>query len=382
MEEDNAAVSNEPAPTGAEVEEIANTESSGEAVGEAPTATEAAEEEKEEEAAEAEAEEEEEEEEEVQGEGEVGEEEGKEEEEEEEAPATDAKETAEEPTAGRGRRERKSIESFVPGESNAKEKEAYLDGKGTKLKDIPNVVANFKSITWSDPHLRMLHTLAMRTGHGKKKELKSNLLEFSGIVYPEGKDDEEERQKTKEKMYKLKMPDLKSIMDLVDVDRSAASFGLDGSKTPDKEDHCRRLLEWLEKPEASGKKKAKVAATAPKKAKETTAPKKRGRPSKGGSPMKSTSPAKKAKKTPEKKATTTSAAKSPTKAQKSTSDGIDLNIPGVDIVKLREKVKSLVENANREEVTVKGIRTTLEDWLDTDLSKHKDAIRSIVMEAM
>jgi hypothetical protein len=374
MEVDNAAVSNEPMPTmGTEVGEEANTESIGEALGEAPTAAEPAEEEKEEEAAEAEAEAEAEEEEEVEAEAEV---------EEEEAPTTDAKETAEEPTAGRRRRERKSIESFVPGESNAKEKEAYPEGKGTKLKDIPNVVANFKSITWSDPHLRMLHTLAMRTGHGKKKELKSNLLEFSGIVYPDGKDDEEEREKTKEKMYKLKMPDLKSIMDLVDVDRSAASFGLDGSKTPDKEDHCNRLLEWLEKPEASGKKKAKVAGTAPKKAKETTAPKKRGRPSKGGSPMKSTSPSKKAKRTPEKKATATSAAKSPTKAQKKNSDGIDLNIPGVDIVKLREKVKSLVENANREEVTVKGIRTTLEDWLDTDLSKHKDAIRSIVMEAM
>ena len=95
--------------------------------------------------------------------------------------------------------------------------------------------------------------------------------------------------------------------------------------------------------------------------------------------MKSTPPAKKAKKTPEKN---THAAKSPTKAQKSTSDGIDLNIPGVDIDKLRAKVKSLVENANREEVTVKGIRLDLENWLDTDLSKHKDAIRLIVMEAM
>ncbi|KAL3800111.1 hypothetical protein ACHAW5_002792 [Stephanodiscus triporus] len=363
--------------TEVEEEEMIPESTSSEAVGEKPVAAEPekeedaeaeADEEKEEDA-EAEAEEEEEdaeaeaEEEEEDAEAEAEEEE-EEEGEQEVAPTIDAKNTAKEPTAsptGRGRRERKSIETFVPGES-AKEKEAYPDGKGQKLKDIPNVAANFKSVTWSDPHLRMLHTLAIG-GHGKKKELKSNLLEFSGIVYPEGKDEEEERQKMKERMYKLKMPDLKSVMDLADIDRS---------KISDKEDHCKRLLEWLEKPEACGKNKRKEGA-ASKKRKSSTG-------SKGMSAKKSPSTAKKAKKTPEKQ-TKTSAAKSPSKAKK-TSDKIDLNIPGIDVDKLREKVKSVVETSNREELTVKGVRKILEDWLDADLTEHKDAIRSIVMDAM
>ena len=49
----------------------------------------------------------------------------------------------------------------------------------------------------------------------------------------------------------------------------------------------------------------------------------------------------------------------------------------MDIEKLRAKVRSIVENANNEELTVNEIRTVLEDWLDTDLSDHKDAIRAL-----
>ena len=304
------------------------------------------------------------------------EEQREEEENEEEAPATadDAKDTPEvgptpTPTGGRGRRERKSIEAFVPGDSEIKVKEAYPDGKGEKLSDIPNVVSNFKGITWSDPHLRILHTLAIG-GQGKKKDLKSNLLEFSGIVYPVGKDIEAERQKVKDKMYKMKMPDLKCVMDLVDIDRSTASFGLDDNKAPDKEDHCNRLLKWLEKPVASGKRNAKEeGGGAPKKRKSG------GMTAKKSPPPPST----KSNKTTEKKKTASVNNKSPPpkKAKK-----MDIDIPGVDFDKLREKVKSVVENSNKEEVTVKGVRKVLEDWLDTDLTEHKDAIRSLVMDAM
>ena len=54
----------------------------------------------------------------------------------------------------------------------------------------------------------------------------------------------------------------------------------------------------------------------------------------------------------------------------------------MDIGKLRAKVRIIVENANNEELTVNEIRKMLEDWLDTDLSDHKDAIRALVMEAL
>jgi hypothetical protein len=292
--------------------------------------------------------------------------------EEEEAPTiSDAKE--ESTNSGRVKRERKSIEAFNPASTNAKVKEIYPDGKGTKLKDIPNVVANLQAITWSDPHLRMLHQIIFG-GIAKKKELKSDLLEFSGIVYTKGKTEDD----IKAKMYKLKMDDLKEVMDLIDVDRSTKSFGLAENKSPDKEDHCIRLLEWIEKPKASGNKKGKLEKAAPKKRKSSEG----GKKSKV-SPAPSVKKTKKTAETNEKKVSSKPPAKSPTtKVTNSVADEINLNIPGVDIDKLKAKVKSIVEHGNRQELTVKSIRLILEEWLDTDLTEHKDAIRSIVMDAM
>jgi hypothetical protein len=293
--------------------------------------------------------------------------------EEEEAPTiSDAKEESTN-SGSRVKRERKSIEAFNPASTNAKVKEIYPDGKGTKLKDIPNVVANLQAITWSDPHLRMLHQIIFG-GTAKKKELKSDLLEFSGIVYTKGKTEDD----IKAKMYKLKMDDLKEVMDLVDVDRSTKSFGLAENKSPDKEDHCIRLLEWIEKPKASGNKKGKLEKAAPKKRKSSEG----GKKSKV-SPAPSVKKTKKTAETNEKKVSSKPPARSPTtKVTNSVADEIDLNIPGVDIDKLKAKVKSIVENGNRQELTVKSIRLILEEWLDTDLTEHKDAIRSIVMDAM
>ena len=59
-------------------------------------------------------------------------------------------------------------------------------------------------------------------------------------------------------MYKLKLDQLKEVMDLADIDRSLESFG---KKNPDKDMLCTRFLEWLEEPKESGKKlKQKTAA--------------------------------------------------------------------------------------------------------------------------
>jgi len=182
-------------------------------------------------------------------------------------------------------------------------------------------------------------------------------------------------------------------------------------KTPGKEELCERFLEWLENPKAKdkktpkkGKRKSTGSAgkgsakkeTPTKKAKKTTPSKKT--PSKKTTPAKKTPPAKKAvsakKKTPikmnsaikkaaTKKAATkkaATAAKGATK--KSAIKAVDLDIPGIELDKLREKVKSIVENADRKELTVKMVRKMLEDWLDTDLTEHKDSIRSLVMEVM
>jgi hypothetical protein len=275
-------------------------------------------------------------------------------------------------SSGREQRVRKTVDAFDPAGPREKKNLVIPEGKGQKLEDMPRVVANFKNVTWSDPHLKMLYTIVF--GRGQKKDFKSHLLQFNGLVYSEG-GEEEEREKIKLKMYKLMLPDLKEVMDLCDIDRSAESFGK--KATPDKEMLCDRLLEWLENPKANGKsmKAAKVKTTPSKKATPSKTPpksdsaKKRGRPKGTTTPDKS--PAKKAK----------GAAKAEV-VEDGGADEIDFNIPGTTIEKVREKVKSIVENANREELTVKGVRKILEDWLDTDLSDYKDAVRSLVMEAM
>ena len=59
---------------------------------------------------------------------------------------------------------------------------------------------------------------------------------------------------------------------------------------------------------------------------------------------------------------------------------IKLTIAGVDIEKVKKKVKSIVKSSNTE-LTVKGIRKQLEEWLNCDLSNDRDAVRKIVMEA-
>lgn len=298
-------------------------------------------------------------------------------------PMEDAKEDAanddeaeEEPPAepkpdgptGRGRRVRKSTQFLEPEEEKKKET-VIPEGKGEKLEDMPRVVANFKDVTWSDLNLKALHTIVF--GVGKKKEFKKHLLEFSGLVYPDGKE-EQEAEKIRQKMYKLKLPELKAVMDLADVNRSADSF--EDTKNPDKDALCERFMEWLEKPSASEKKASSGKKAPAKKRKSTDSAKKEAK----------TSSAKKTKKVTPAKKTAPKKKKATKKPPKDADDDgeIELNIPGVDIEKVRAKVKSIVESANKEELTVKGVRKMLEDWLDTDLTEHKDAVRSIVMEAM
>lgn len=62
-------------------------------------------------------------------------------------------------------------------------------------------------------------------------------------------------------------------------------------------------------------------------------------------------------------------------------DENDVNA-GIYIGIIRKKVKNIVENANKDELTVKGVRKMLGEWLGIDLSVHKNAIRQIVMEAL
>merc|ERR1712194_840728 len=83
-----------------------------------------------------------------------------------------------------------------------------------------------------------------------------------------------------------------------------------------------------------------------------------------------------------KKATTTSSTSTTNDAPTITSTGIVVawKIPGVTLDKVREKVQKMIETGDKETLTVKSVRTHLEEWLDMDLTEHKDTVRSLTME--
>ena len=293
------------------------------------------------------------------------------EEEEEAKPKKEPKKKAPAPESATGRssrgRVRKQVQSFTPDEEVEK-KVDIPKGRGTPLSDIPNIVANFQSVTWSHPHLKMLYNIIF--GVGKKKEFKGHLLAYSGV--PE--DDSTLKEKMEAKVAKLQVSDLKSILDLVDVERGQDSF--EEKKNPTKEMLETRLMEWLVSPSDSGRSKRKMRTI------KGSASAGSGAKGKASSSSSSTKKKTSSKPAPAKrKSSGTAAAKKPA-AKKSKKEDIDFDIPGTTIEQVRTKVKSIVEKADQESVTVKTVRKELEDWLDADLTEHKDAVRALVMEAM
>jgi len=248
-------------------------------------------------------------------------------------------------------RERKSTTAYVP-QQEAEKKTEIADGSGKALSDHPNVVDKFKAVTYSSESLHDLHHIVFG-GRVKKTLLKGNLLAFSGLVYPDGKEDEA-KEKVLGRMYKLKLSPLRAAIDLVDFSTS----GLKG-----KEEICDGFLAWLENPQPSGKE-----LSSKKKGKRKSTSKK--------APAKS----KEEKKPAKKKAK--SSAKSASKADEDDTQTLKM-IPGVPEEKLRTKIKSIIGNSDVESVTVKDIRKQLEHWLDMDsLADYKETIRSIVMHEL
>lgn len=176
----------------------------------------------------------------------------------------------------------------------------------------------------------MHNDLKKATSHTIVVEFKGRLLSFNGLVYPEGKE-KDEKERIKQKMYKLVLADLKEVIDLCDIDRT---------KVTDKEQLCDLLLNWLEEPKASGKKlkttpKAKKAKASPKAANEA----KKRATAKASAPAK-----KKAKK------------KEPVEEEEA---AIALNIPGATIEQVRSKVQQIVADANKEGTNSDCCSTTL-----------------------
>ncbi|XP_061342857.1 DEK domain-containing chromatin-associated protein 1-like isoform X2 [Gastrolobium bilobum] len=170
-----------------------------------------------------------------------------EEEEEEKDEEEDEKEEAEEitPVSERPTRERKTVERYsIPSPAKSSRSSASKGltiekGRGTQLKDIPNVAFKL-SKRKPDENLHMLHSLLF----GKKTKahnLKRNIGQFSGYVWTEN--EEKQRAKVKERIDKCVKEKLMDFCDILNIPINKTNVK--------KEELSAKLLEFLESPHAT-----------------------------------------------------------------------------------------------------------------------------------
>ncbi|XP_008811637.1 protein DEK-like isoform X3 [Phoenix dactylifera] len=136
-------------------------------------------------------------------------------------------------------RERKTVERLVEVIEKEPNKEFLVEkGRGTPLKDIPNVA--YKLARKKPADLKLLHqTLFGRKG--KAINFKNHILQFSGFVWHES--DEKQRAKMKEKLDKYVKDTLLDLCDLFDIPVSKTTMR--------KEDLVAKLLDFMVAPHAS-----------------------------------------------------------------------------------------------------------------------------------
>ncbi|XP_042758284.1 DEK domain-containing chromatin-associated protein 4 isoform X2 [Lactuca sativa] len=112
-------------------------------------------------------------------------------------------------------RERKSVERLVAVIEKDTAREFHIEkGRGTALKDIPNVAFKLSKKKVSDDVLKLLHTVLFGR-RGKALLVKSNILRFSGFVWHEN--EEKQKAKVQEKLDKYKKEKLFEFCDLLDI---------------------------------------------------------------------------------------------------------------------------------------------------------------------
>ena len=102
------------------------------------------------------------------------------------------------------KRERKSAaifeaEDFQATAAAKAEARIHLDGRGTKLEDIPGTCESIKAAKLKSNELKMAHQLVFG-GASKEKVRKQQLLEFSGYLPTKSTNDEEEQKAIDEKL--------------------------------------------------------------------------------------------------------------------------------------------------------------------------------------
>ncbi len=168
-----------------------------------------------------------------------------------------------------GKRERKQTSFFeAPTSLNEGKKTNIVKGSGIVLGEYPYFVAALEKLRGDDEVVKGLHSL-MYNNPGKKLETKKNLRAFSGFSSDEKIEDKTEKLIEKKKLWTV--THLKTALGL---------FGLE--KSGDRETLCKRLVEYLAKPEA-GKSAPKKSA---KKGTKSVAGKKRKSSKKDDKPKK------------------------------------------------------------------------------------------------
>mmetsp|Transcript_28222 Transcript_28222/g.39710 ORF Transcript_28222/g.39710 Transcript_28222/m.39710 type:complete len:328 (-) Transcript_28222:211-1194(-) len=149
------------------------------------------------------------------------------------------------------KRARKSAEAFQPVDFTIRDIGVKIyNGRGVQLSQIEAIRENIDSYKDSSYEIAMAHKfLYSYRGKIPHKVKKGDILSFSGYLTPEEKgededarerDDNDNEKKMSVKAFKLKLPEIKNLCDMFDVDRS---------KNPTKEDLIDRLLDFLGTPD-------------------------------------------------------------------------------------------------------------------------------------
>ena len=153
-------------------------------------------------------------------------------------------------SAGREKREKKQVEAFTI-EVKEKDDDFKIEqGAGEKLAEIENVVFKIGKFDSASDELKTLHRLCFGRA-GQKTKVKRNLREFSGFVFENVKAEKEKKAAVLNKTStSTKL--LKGMLDVCDLSPSGTKAQL-----------VERLLDFLEKPEASGTRASSAVGTGP-----------------------------------------------------------------------------------------------------------------------
>jgi len=149
------------------------------------------------------------------------------------------------------KRERKSTQRYTeaPEVTRAVSEIVIKKGKGKKLEDCANVLSHINKRPRTDETLRLVHNLFIGRVN-KKVQIKSNLKQFSGVIY----DDDKGREKLEGKLNRQKIRDLREI---------ARFFAIDDEG--ERDDLVENIAKFVEKPYPSDKEPSSPKKSSPKK---------------------------------------------------------------------------------------------------------------------